>query len=128
MSGGNQTYRHMVLSSPSSSNPHTSCFGLAPETRASNIEHAYLDSFCKFFSKYLPCCTPHVLVAGGEDNFVRCQLCAVREQETMRFDLFNFLALLDFDLAVNDQLRSANIDVVPAPSLEIFHEKACRRL
>lgn len=35
------------------------------------------------------------------------------------------MALFDFDQAVNDKLGGANVDVVPAAAVEVFHKEAC---
>ena len=67
----------------------------------------------------------HVLVSGREDDLVRVQHGAVRELQARRQDLADFLALLHLNLTVDDQLASANIDVVPAAALQVLDQQAC---
>ena len=66
----------------------------------------------------------HVLVARREDDLVRRQLGAVGEPDRVRQHLGDLLALLDFDLAVDDELRGPDVDVVAPAALEVLHEQA----
>lgn len=55
---------------------------------------------------------PHVLVACGENDLVGLELRSVGELESVREHLCDFLAMLDLDLAVDDELGGADVDVV----------------
>lgn len=55
---------------------------------------------------------PHVLVAGSENDLVGRELRPVGELEPVGAHLGDLLAVLHLDLAVDDELRGANVDVV----------------
>ena len=82
------------------------------------------DAVRQRISKDLPRLRAHVLVPGREDDLVRVQLRPVPEAHGVRQDLVDLLALLDLDLAVDDELRRAHVDVIPAAALEVFHKQA----
>lgn len=67
---------------------------------------------------------PHVGVSGCEDDLVGRQLLAIGEGEGVAVDGTDLLALLDVDLAVGDERGGADVDVIAAAALEVFHEEA----
>lgn len=66
----------------------------------------------------------HVLVAGGQDDFVGGELGRVGEHDGVRADAADFPALLDFDGAIDDELGGPDVNVVPAAAVQVFHEDA----
>lgn len=60
----------------------------------------------------------HVFVAGSKDDFVGRQFGAVCKFQAVGLDLGDLLTLLDLNLAVDDQLTGANIDIVSTSTLE----------
>lgn len=54
----------------------------------------------------------HVLVARREDDLVGFEFRSIGKLEAVGEDLSDFLALLDFDFAVDDELGGADVDVV----------------
>ena len=62
-----------------------------------------------FVSEYLSGGSTHVLIPGRKDNLIGVQFGPISEQQAMRLDLSDLLALLDFDLAINDELTGSNV-------------------
>jgi len=77
-------------------------------------------------SKYGARLRPHVGVARGEDDFVGFDLGSVGKPYAVWQDGGHLLSLFDLNLAIDNELRSANVDVVPSATLEVFHEEAGR--
>lgn len=82
------------------------------------------DTVGYFITEDLSRLRPHVLVPSGEDDLVRFEFRAICKADAVWEDLIDFLALLHFDLSVDDQLRTADVDVVASAALEVFHEEA----
>ena len=95
-----------------------------PLLRIGLIITTYLDSIAKLVTKDFARGPTHVLVPSREDDFVGREFSAVGEKEGTGLDLADFLALFDFDLAVDDKLGGADINVVASAALEVFHEEA----
>lgn len=86
--------------------PH--CPQLTFFIKTPNIFHLISD----FVSEYLSGGTTHVLIPSRKDDLISLQFGPISEQQAMRLDLSDLLALLDFDLAINDELTGSNVDAV----------------
>ena len=68
----------------------------------------------------------HGAVAGREDDEVRVELRAVIELHAVLFEAFDLEALAgaELDLAIDEQLHRADIDVVAGAAAQVLHEQA----
>lgn len=76
-----------------------------------------------FVTEHDPGLGSHVLVACGKDDLVGFELAAVGEAEAVGENGVDLLAVLDLDLALGDQLGSADVDVVASAALEVLEEE-----
>lgn len=83
-----------------------------------------LDTIAEFIAVHVARLAAHVQVPRGKDNLVRLQGGAVGELQPVGENLGDLLALLDLDLAVGDELRRADVNVVAAAALEVLEEQA----
>lgn len=67
---------------------------------------------------------PHVVVPRRKDNLVRLKDTPVGKLNAVWQDLLDFLPLFDGDLAVDDELGGANVDVVAAAALPVLEDEA----
>lgn len=102
------------VAAPSPDRPHFALLVKAPDTA---------HPIGNFVAQDLPRLRPHILVSRREDNLIRLQLRSVGELQSMRQHLRDLLALLDLDLAVDDQLAGPNVNVVAASALEVLEEE-----
>ena len=72
----------------------------------------------------LPRRLPHVLIPSRKHDLIRLKLLPIGERHTVFVEARNLLPLLDFDLAVGDELRGPDVDVVPASTVHILHPEA----
>ena len=83
-----------------------------------------LDPFRQLVAEDLPRRAPHVLVSRRENDLVGRQFRAVGKGQRVWVDGRDFLPLLDVDFAVGDERGGADVDIIPAATLEVFHEEA----
>jgi hypothetical protein len=65
----------------------------------------------------------HVGIARREDNFIGLDFGSVGKEDPVGEDGVYLLAVLDRDFPVDDELGSANIDVVASTALVILGKK-----
>ena len=66
----------------------------------------------------------HVAVAGGVDDEVGGEFCPVGEHDGFGGDALDSDAGPEFDVSVDDEFGSADIDVVPGAAAGVFHAYA----
>ncbi len=83
-----------------------------------------LDALAQLVAEDLPRRGAHVRISRSKHNFVGGQFRAVGKGERVLVDGLDLLALLDVDLAVGDEGRGADVDVVAAAALKVLNEEA----
>jgi hypothetical protein len=77
-----------------------------------------IDLIRQFVTEHLPSLGSHILISSSENNLVGRQLGPIGKLHAIRKDFSNLLALLDLDLAIDNELGSTDIDVISSAALE----------